>query len=629
MKRKEAIIITILAVAFVSAVTAVTFADVKKAPQRSEIGDQYKWKLEHIYADTMAWQADFDRLEARMGQLESFKGKLGESAETLYKCLQLQDSLNIILGRLYVYAFMKQDEDTRISEFQQLGGKIGALNSRFGAIESFINPEILQIPEKILQEFLRNYGGLKEYEFFINDLLRSKHHILSPEEENILAKAGNATSGTRDIFSMIYYADVKFPAVKDENGDEIELTRQRYSEILKSPNRDVRREASKAFNEAFYKYFNSLGATLATKVKNDWFYADARRYDSCLEYSLDDDNIPKSVVTNLIESVNANLAPLHKWVALRKKVMGLDELHGYDTNVPLVSGVEEKITFDKARTLVGDALKPLGKSYAKDLATGMDSGWIDVYETEGKRSGGYNWGSYSTHPYILMNYNDNIENVFTLAHELGHALHSYYSKKNQTYRNAGYATFVAEVASTTNEFIMINYMIEKEKDKKKKVYLLSQHIEEFIGSFYFQTLLTEFELAIHTTVENGEALSAEGMRKLYRELYQKYWGPDLVIDDWADWGGIRVPHFVTHDPYYVFQYSTSAAAAMAISDKIMDGDEKFRDNYLEFLTRGGSDYPANELQSIGVDMTSPQPVNDAIAAFSEMVDEFENLLEED
>ena len=627
-KSRNPILILLTLGAVFLAIIPEAFAEVKKAPQRSEIDNKYKWKLEDIYADTLAWLSDYENLKTRMGELETFKGKLGESAEKLYRCLKLQDSLNVILGRLYVYAFMKQDEDTRVSQYQQLGGKISALDSQFGAAESFINPEILRIPDGKLEEFVKSYGGLNEYEFFLANLVRSRHHILSQEEESILARAGSATDGTKDIFSMMYYADVKFPTVTDENGNEIELTRQRYSEILKSPNRDVRRNASKAFNEAYFKYFNALGATLAAKVKDDWFYAEVRRYKSCLEHSLDGDSIPESVVTNLIEAVNANLAPLHKWVALRKKVMGLDELHGYDTNVPLVPEAEEKISFDKAKKLVTDALEPMGKAYCKDLVTGLDAGWIDVYETEGKRSGGYNWGSYSTHPYILMNYNDDMENVFTLAHEMGHALHSYYSKKNQSYRNAGYATFVAEVASTANETIMINYMIKNAADKKKKMYLLSQHIEEFIGSFYFQTLLTEFELAIHTTVEKGEALSAEGMRQLYRELYQKYWGPDLVIDDWADWGGLRVPHYITHDPYYVFQYSTSAAAAMAVSKKIMDGDEDFRDRYLQFLTWGGKDYPVNELKKIGIDMMSPEPVNDAIAAFTEMVDEMEKLLEE-
>ena len=603
-------------------------AEVKKIPQRSEIGEKYKWELDDIYPDTIAWTAEYERLKAGMGGLDAFKGKLGESAETLYYCLKMQDSLNIILGKLYVYAFMKQDEDTRLSEYQELGGKISSLNAQFASIESYINPEILEIPDAKLLDFLKTFSGLREYEFFLENLIRSKKHVLSPAEENILALAGNATDGTEDIFSMMYYADIKFPTITDENGDQIELTRERYYEILKSPDREVRKNASQAFNGAYQKYFNTFGATLSTKVKDDWFYAQARKYSSSLEHSLDDDNIPESVVTGLIDAVNANLAPLHKWVALRKKAMGLDELHTYDTNVPLVPEAEEKIPFDDARNIVAKSLKPLGDTYIADLNMGFKSGWVDVYETEGKRTGGYNWGSYATHPYILMNYNDKMEGLFTLAHEMGHALHSYYSRKNQPYRNSGYATFVAEVASTTNESILIKYLLKNTKDKKKKMFLLNHYIEEFVGSFYFQTMLTEFELAIHKTVESGEALSAKGMERLYRDIYQKYWGPELVIDDWADWGGLRVPHFIDHRPYYVFQYATSAAAALAISNKILEGDKKARDQYLKFLTWGGSNYPVDELKRIGVDMTTPGPISDAIASLSQLVDEMEKLLNE-
>lgn len=626
--RRFLVAVPILAAIIFALNAAPAMSDVKKIPQRSEISDAYKWKLEDIYADTLAWNSDFNRLKSQMGELEKYKGRLGESPKLLYDCLKMQDSLNIILGRLYVYAFMKQDEDTRIPEYQVLGGRISALNSQFGAIESFVNPEILQIPDDTLRGFVKSYPALKEYDFFLEDLIRSKEHILSPEAENILALARNATDGTEDIFRMLYYADIKFPTVTDENGNQIELTRERYAEILKSPDREVRKNASKAYNEAYFKYFNTLGATLSSTVKNSWFYAQNRKYESCLQQSLDQDSIPTSVVTGLIEAVNANLAPLHKWMSIRKRTLGLDELHGYDTNVPLVSGADKKIPFDKAKEIVVKGLEPLGDNYIADLKKGLGSGWIDVYETEGKSSGGYNWGSYSTHPYILMNYNDNFEGLFTLAHELGHAMHSYYSKKNQNYRNSQYATFVAEVASTTNEAILIRYLLKNTKDKNEKMALLYHFIEEFIGSFYFQTLLTEFELSIHKPVEQGDALSAEKMRQTYRELTRKYWGPDFVVDDWADWGGMRVPHFFSHNPYYVFQYSTSSAAALAISKKILEGDKKARDQYLQFLTWGGSDYPVDELKRIGVDMATPQPVDDAIAFFSELVDEMDKLLQE-
>jgi oligoendopeptidase F len=375
-------------------------------------------------------------------------------------------------------------------------------------------------------------------------------------------------------------------------------------------------------------YFNSFGAILASTINNNWFYAQARDYNSCLEVSLDSDNIPPAVMTNLIDAVNANFAPLHKWMSIRKRIMGLDELHGYDSSVPLVPEADKKITFDEATKILAKALKPMGKDYVSDLEMGMNAGWIDVYETEGKRSGGYNWGSYSTHPYILMNYNDEINNMFTLAHEMGHALHSYYSKRTQPYRDAGYTLFVAEVASTTNESILIDYMLENTKDKKERMYLLDFFIEEIIGTFYFQTLLSEFELKVYETVEQGGAVSSESMRQIYTELTQKYWGPEFVIDEWGGWGGIRVPHFNTHNPYYVYKYATGFASAQAISKKILEGDNEAREKYLEFLTWGGNNYPVEQLKKIGVDLTTPGPVNATIAVFSDLVDEMEKLLDE-
>ncbi|UCC80955.1 MAG: oligoendopeptidase F [Candidatus Zixiibacteriota bacterium] len=623
-----AVVLSVVVFAFVVSGFDFSTAEVQKARQRSEIDDKYKWSLEDIFADTAAWQADFDLLQSRMGELENYKGRLGESAETLYECLSLQDSLNIILGRLYVYAFMKQDEDTRISEYQQLGGKIMTLNTQFGSIESYINPEILQMPDEKLRGFVDSDSRMETYRFYIEDLIRSKEHILSPEEEKILALAGNATQGTKNIFRMMYNADIKFPTITDPDGNEIEITRQRFQEIMKHSNRDYRREAHKKYNEAQLGYFNSFGAIMASTINNNWFYAQARKYNSCLEVSLDSDNIPPAVLTNLIDGVNANFAPLHKWMSIRKRIMGLDELHGYDGSVPLVPEADKKIPYDEATKILVKALKPMGKDYVKDLEMGMNSSWIDVYESEGKRSGGYNWGSYSTHPYILMNYNDEIINVFTLAHEMGHALHSYYSKRTQPYRTAYSTLFVAEVASTTNESILIDYMLENTKDKKERMYLLDFFIEEIINTFYFQTMLSEFELKIYETVEKGGAVSSESMRQMYTELTQKYWGPDFVIDEWGGWGGIRVPHYNTHPPYYVYKYATGFASAQAISKKILEGDEKARAKYLEFLTWGGNDYPVEQLKKIGVDLTTPDPVNATIAVFSNLVDEMEKLLDE-
>jgi oligoendopeptidase F len=427
---------------------------------------------------------------------------------------------------------------------------------------------------------------------------------------------------------MMYEADVKFPTITDPEGNQIEITRQRIQEIMKSPDRDFRREASKKYNEALYAYFNSFGAILGSTVNNNWFYAQARNYNSCVEASLDSDNIPPAVLTNLIDAVNANFAPLHKWMSIRKRILGVDELHGYDTSVPLVPEADRKISFDEAKGILAKALKPMGESYVQDINKGMGSAWIDVYETEGKRSGGYNWGSYATHPYILMNYNDNIQEVFTLAHEMGHALHGYYSRRSQPFRNSHSTLFVAEVASTTNESILIDYMLKNTKDKKERMYLLDFFIEEIINTFYFQTMLTEFELKIYKTVEEGGAISSESMRQLFSELEQKYWGPEYVIDEWSGWGGSRVPHYNTHPPYYVYKYATGFASAQAISKRILEGDKKTRDKYLEFLNWGGNDYPVEQMKKVGVDLTTPEPVNATIAVFSNLVNEMEKLLDE-
>ncbi len=619
-------IISLAMFVFFSGMVKTASADVQKVRQRSEIDGKYKWKLDDIYRDTLAWQADYDIVKSRMGELENFKGKLGESSKTLYKCLSLKDSLNIILGRLYVYANMKSDEDTRVSEYQELGGKIGALNAQFGSVESFVGPEILAIPDDKLKKFLKSDRNLDVYQFYIENLIRSKAHILSPEEENILALSASATRGPGNIFGMLNNADIKFPSITDEKGQEIELTRERYGQLLQSTDRRVRLDASKAYNETYLKYFNTLGATLNASVNDDWFLAQARKYNTCLEHSLDDDNIPPAVFASLIEAVNANFAPLHKWASIRKRILGVDELHPYDLSVPLVPEAKKEIPYDKAVATLFEGLKPMGKDYLRDLKAGLNSGWIDVYETAGKRSGAYSWGSYSTHPYVLLNYVDNMENMFTLSHEMGHAMHSYYSKKTQPYINAYYSTFVAEVASTTNEAIMIKYLLEHTTDKKEKMYLLNYYIEQIIGTFYTQVMFSEFEMKIHEVIEQGGSLSAQSLRNMYREIYQKYWGPELVFDEWNDFGGLRVPHF--YRSYYVFQYATSYSAAQAISRKIVEGDKNTLKNYHEFLTWGGNDYPVNQLMKIGVDMTTPGPVNDTIKVFSDLVDEMERLLNE-
>jgi oligoendopeptidase F len=601
-------------------------AEVQKIPQRSDINDKYKWRLQDIYADTLKWENDFNRLQSEMGVIEQCQGKLDQSAENLFKCLTLRDSLDNLMDRLYVFAFLKKDEDTRISQFQELANRVSALRASYSEIKSFIEPEILAIPADKLENFLNGDKNLAIYKFYVDNTIRMKPHILSAPEESILALARLATRGPSNIFDMIDNADIKFAKVKDEKGNEIELTHERYYKLLLSPNRDVRRNASMAYNEGYINYLNTLGATLGASVNDDWFYTQARKYKTSLEQAIDGDNISVSVFDNLINTVDANLAPLHKWTSIRKRALGLKEIHPYDLSVPLVPEAMQEIPYDSAVASIKVALKPMGDNYLSDLERGFDSGWIDVYETQGKQSGGYNWGSYSTHPYVLLNYNGTMDSYFTVAHEMGHAMHTYYTHKTQPYIYGDYSTFVAEVASTTNEALLIKYLLDHTTDRKKKMYLLNYYIDQIIGTFYTQVMFSEFEKAIHDEVEQGGALSAESMRKIYRDIYKKYWGPELIMDEWNDIGGLRIPHF--YNSYYVFQYATSYAAAQEISQRLAKGDTQTQQAYLKLLTLGGSMYPVDELKTVNVDLTTPEPVNNTIKLFSDLVDQMDALLKE-
>ncbi len=602
------------------------FAQSGKLPERSQIADKYRWHLQDIYTDTTTWKIDLDKFIARLPEFEKYKGKLGGSADILYRCLSLKDSLGIVFGKLYVYAGMKLDEDTRVSQQQEMQRKIGGVSSQFDEVTSFISPEILSIPNDKIEGFLISDSRLKLYAFYIENLIRTKAHILSPSEESILALAGIATRGPENIFNMIDNADIKYPTVTDSKGEKIQLSKERYYEVMESSDRKLRADAAKAYNEAYTAYFNALGATLTSSVNDDWFYAQARKYKTCLEHSLDNDNIPASVFMNLISAVDSNLAPLHKWVSIRKRMMGISDMHSYDLWVPLVPEAKEKIPYDQAAETIQKGLKPLGSDYLKNVNTALASNWIDVYETEGKTSGGYSWGSYATHPYILMNYNDNMTSLFTLAHEMGHTMHAFYSDRTQPYIYSDPSLFVAEVASTTNEALLIKYLLDNTKDKKKKMYLLTYYIEQIIGSFYTQVMFSEFEKKIHEVVEQGGALSSESMKNMYREIYQKYWGPELVLDDWSGIGGMTIPHF--YRSYYVYVYATSYAAAQTVSQKILNGDKNELKNYMTFLSSGGNDYPVEELKKAGVDLTTSQPVDATIKLFSDLVNQMDKLLSE-
>jgi oligoendopeptidase F len=594
-------------------------------PQRSDIEPQYRWRLEDIYANQEQWEKDYAVVEQGLPTLAAYKGRLTESGATLLACLQLSDKLWEVNDRLYAYSYMLQDQDTRVPEAQALSGRAGALNTELGQAVSFIRPEILAADETTIRTFIAETPGLEVYAHYLDDILRLRAHTLSPKEEGLLAMAGDFARGPGDVFKMLDAADIKYGTVIDEGGNEVELTKQRYYGYLESTDRRLRRDAMDRYNQAYARYVNTLGANLGASVKGDWFFARARNYATSLDASLDQNHVPVAVYENLIGAANENLGPLHKYIALRKKTLGLDTLRKYDLYVPLVAEAKMNIPYDDAVKYVLEAIKPLGPEYVAAATAGLQGGgWVDVYETEGKASGGYQWGSFSTHPYILMNYSNTIDEVFTLAHELGHAMHHVLTTANQPYVYGDVSLFTAEVASTTNEMLLMDYLLKTIEDPETRKYILDYQIEQFVGAFYTQCMFSEYEYALHQQIEAGEGLSAEGMRKTYGELYQRYWGPDLTLEELDDLHGLRISHFYRN--YYVYQYATSVAAAGALADRILNGGEKEAQQYLDFLKAGKSEYPVDLLRKAGVDMTSPETVNQAVKRFAALVAEFEKML---
>ncbi len=623
-KHKLAIVLTIVTV-WICAI-GIVYAQDSGLPQRADIEDEYKWKVEDIYPTVDAWEADFAHLESSVAELETFKDHLGDSPEMLLNCLTLSDSLDVIISNLYVYAYLKLDEDASQSIYQELGGRVSSLNARMGQAQSFISPEIIAIGEDKVKSFLESSKDLQIYKFYFEDMFRMQQHILSPEEERIMALTAPLTRAPINIFQMIDNIDHKLGTVADSAGNSMALTYGRYLQILKGRDREARRIANDTVQTGWKKYINTLSTTLGSHLNGSWFVSQARGYNSTLERSLDGNKIPTSVFHNLIDAVNANLEPLHKWTNLRKKILKLDTLYTYDLSVPLTKASDRRYEYDEAVKMILEGLKPLGKDYVNDAKDGFEGGWVDVYENEGKSTGAYSWGTYTSHPYILMNYAGDISDVFTLAHEMGHALHRFYTNKNEPYTYSGHTTFTAEVASTCNEAVLMKFMLANAKNKEEKIALLNYYIEQIQGTFFTQVMFSEFEDAINKHVENNGAVSVDFFRSTYRDIFQKYNGPELVIGPDNDMGGMKIYHF--YRTYYVYQYATCYAAAQMISQKILDGDKDALKAYMEFLQTGSSDYPVDILKEAGVDMNTPDPVNYTLKVFGELVDEMEKLLAE-
>ncbi|MGJ9458792.1 oligoendopeptidase F [Oceanobacillus sp. CF4.6] len=596
----------------------------KELPKRSEVPLYSTWRLEDIFTTDEAWVEELKKLQQDIPKVEQYKGKLSESADSLYELLKLQDELSERLGRLYTYSHMRYDQDTTNSHYQGLNSQAEMVLTSAGSSMSYIVPEVLRMDEDKIKSFLKEKEALQMYKKVLDEINRQRPHVLSEKEESLLAEASEPMGSSAQTFGMLNNADLTFPSVKNEDGEEVDLTHGRYSTFLESKDRRVREDAFKAMYETYGKFKNTFASTLTGNVKAHNFDAKIRNYESARQSALDNNNIPEQVYDNLVEAVNEKLPLLHRYTELRKKVLGVDELHMYDLYTPLVKDVEMKVTYEEAKEHVTKGLAPLGSDYAEILQEGFENRWIDVEENKGKRSGAYSSGAYGTNPYILMNWQDNVNNTFTLAHELGHSVHSYYTRKHQPYRYGNYSIFVAEVASTTNEALLNDYLLKNLDDEKQKLYILNHFLEGFRGTVFRQTMFAEFEHDIHVRAQNGEALTADKLTEVYYELNKKYFGDAVVSDEEIGLEWARIPHFYYN--YYVYQYATGYSAATALANNILEDNEGSIESYLDFLKSGSSDYPIEVLKKAGVDMTSKQPILDALDVFEEKLNEMEKLL---
>ena len=596
----------------------------KELLKRSEVKVENTWRVEDMYATLEDWKADIEEVKKLTEQLSSFQGKVGESAETLYQAFFLDDEISRIGGMAYSYAGRCSDVDTKNAQNQALVMQVSNLFVTIREKSAFLVPEVLEIPEETLEKYYKEKPELEVFRNAITNILRRKEHMLSKEMEQLLASASDVTGTSDKIFSMFNNADLTFPEITDANGEKVRLTNGRYVSFLESSDRRVREEAFKAMYQTFKGFKNTLAAVYQGKLKAHKFSAKARNYASCLEAAVDGTNVPVSVYHNLLDAVHQNMDKLHRYVSLRKKLLDVEELHMYDLYVPIVKEAKVKIPFEQAKQTVYEALAPLGEEYRKVVKEGFENRWIDVYENEGKRSGAYSAGVYGVHPYVLLNHNDTLKNMFTLAHEMGHAMHSYLSNKTQPHVDAHYVIFVAEVASTCNEVLLMEHLLKQTTDKVQRAYLINHFLESFRGTVYRQTMFAEFELRTHEMCERGESLTPDALNKLYYELNKTYFGDDIVVDEdiAVEWS--RIPHFYYN--FYVYQYATGFSAAVAIANRILKEGQPAVDDYLKFLSGGCSKSPIDLLKIAGVDMTTPEPVNAALEMFGRLLDEMEELM---
>ena len=599
--------------------------DDKRIRSREEIPAEDKWALEDLYATDDLWEQELCTIGEDQAYLSSFAGKLGSSGEHLYAYLGRMEQLNVKADRLGNYCMRRSDEDTRNAFYQAMQGKFMSVIVSLSAAISFDTPEIMGIPEETLDGFYAEYPKLERYRRYLTNLRRMKEHTLSAAEEKLLAAAGEMSQTPDNIYGAFADADMKFPDAVGSEGKRHPLSQGTFVHLEESSDRVLRKSAYENLYDSFANFKNTAAAVLNGQNKQLTFFAEARKYENAFERSLDRTNVPTSVYRNLIEAVHQNLPKMHRYVRLRKKLLGLDSLHFYDIYTPLVADVDKHIPYEEAKQTIYDALHPLGEDYRAILKEGFDNRWIDVYQNTGKRSGAYSAGA-AVHPYVLMNYTGTLDSQFTLAHEMGHALHSYLSNKHQNPIDADYVIFVAEVASTCNEALLMEYLLGKTTNKRERAYLINHFLDQFKGTIFRQTMFAEFELNIGRMVAEGQTLTADALCAEYKRLNELYYGPDMVVDDRIAMEWARIPHFYYN--YYVFQYATGYAAAIALSRRILNEGETAVRDYLAFLSGGCSKSPIDLLKDAGVDMTGPEPVDQALELFDELLDEMEKLMEE-
>lgn len=597
----------------------------KELKTRDQIDSKYKWNIEAMIPDESVISGELETIKKEAEAYgEDFAGRLTESADTLLAAFQKRDDIWRRLEKIYVYARMRRDENNAETKYQAMADQCNSVIAAVSASMAFFTPELLSASEETILAYIDAAPGLEIYRFAICDTMRQKAHILTQAEENILAQMSEITGATNDIFTMLNNADIKFGTIIDEDGDETEVTHGNFIKFMESHDRDVRKNAYNAVYDAYKELINTIASAYNYNTKTDVVSARIRKYESARAAALSGDNIPAEVYDNLVAEVHKNLPAMHRYVELRKKLLGVDKLYMYDMYVPLIKLPETSVSFEEGLDIMRDALQPLGEEYLTKMNKGIEEGWIDVYENKGKTSGAYSFGCYDSYPYILLNYTDTLKDVFTIIHEMGHSMHSRYTRDEQPYIYGSHSIFTAEVASTVNESLLMQHLLRTEDEKEMRKYLLNMHLEEFRTTLFRQTMFAEFEDITHKAIESGETLTAEWMCQQYEDLNAQYYGSVVEKDDVIRYEWARIPHF--YNAFYVYKYATGYSAATAISKKILTEGKPAAQDYIRFLKTGESDHPIELLKIAGVDMSSPLPVQQAMETFNQLLDEFESLL---